>query len=249
MMNKLQKELGPKGLVVVGVTNEPESLVGKDVVKSKMRHPILITSGEDNERNYAIEGFPSGYVIDPDGVIVWEGHPGNLDEDWLKEQLAKLTVVPPVLPDEWKDVNAQFAKRKFGKAQAALAKALVKAPDNAELKAASEWIGKALQDKLAAAKTAVTDGEFGRAMKHYTEVTAQFDGVPGAEAGKAGAEELKKDKAAADELGAYGKLQEAIAQWRKGELDKGVRGFAAVAKKYPDTPSGKRAAELAEGRD
>ncbi len=246
-MNKLQKELGPKGLVVVGVTNEPDSLVSKDVTKSKMKHPILMIKGEDTDRIYGIQGYPSGYLIDPDGYIVWEGHPGNLDQDWLKEQIDS-HAAPPVLPDEWKDINALFAKRKYGKVQAALNKALVKAPDNVELKAAADFITKSMDDKLAAAKSAVEAREFGQAMKLYTEVTTSFDGIPGAEAGKLGADELKKDKTAAEELAAFGKLQEAFVQWRKGELEKAVKAYVGIAKKYPDTPSGKRAAELAESR-
>jgi hypothetical protein len=245
-MNKLQKELGSKGLVVVGVTNEPDSIVSKDVAKSKMKHPILMVKGEDIDTWYGVDGYPSGYLIDPAGNIVWEGHPGNLDTDWLEEQLATITSVAPVLPEEWKDINGLLVKRKFGKAQAALGKALAKAADNAELKAAQDYITKALDDKLAAAKTATESGEFGRAMQLYTEAGTQFEGLPGVEAAKAGADALKKDKLAADDLAAHGKLQEAIAQWRKGEMEKALRAYSGVAKKYPDTPSGKRAAELAE---
>jgi hypothetical protein len=243
-MNRLQKELGPQGLIVVGVTNEPESLVTKDVEKSKMHHPILMISGEDTDAIYGIKGFPSGFVLDPDGNIIWSGHPGNLDEDWLKEQLAK-AVAPPVLPDQWKDIGALLAKRKYGKAHAAATKALVKAAGNADLKAVVDFVTKGVQSRLEAAKTNITGQEFGKAMKLYTEVSTLFDGAPGADAAKAGIDALKKDKAATDELAAWARLQDAVLQWRKGELDKALKAFAAVARKWPDTPSGKRAAELA----
>jgi hypothetical protein len=243
-MNKLQKELGPKGLVVVGVTNEPDSLVVKDFEKSKMKHPIVMVKGEDVDNWYGIEGYPSGYLVDPAGFIIWEGHPGNLDDEYLAGLLKDLKLAPAV-PAEFKEVNAALGTRKYGKAHAAIAKALVKAPESAELKAAQGFLTTSLAEKLEAAKAALDAQDYGKAGTLYGEVATLYDGVPGAEAAKPALEALKKDKAAAPELAAQAKLQDAIAMWRKGELEKAVKAYGSIAKKYADTPSGQRAAELA----
>ncbi len=95
----MQKEFGPKGLVVVGVTNEPESLVTKAVDGNRMKFPVAMTKGEDFERAYGVKGFPSSYLVDADGFVAWQGHPGNFDDDQLKE-LLEVVWVPPALPEK-----------------------------------------------------------------------------------------------------------------------------------------------------
>jgi hypothetical protein len=55
----MQEEFGPKGLVVVGVTNEPESLVTKHIDKKKMNFPVAIVGGDDFDRAYGVRAFPS----------------------------------------------------------------------------------------------------------------------------------------------------------------------------------------------
>jgi tetratricopeptide (TPR) repeat protein len=244
-MNKLQKELGPKGLVVVGVTNESDSEVEKDVKKSKMKHPIVIVKGEDVDRAYGIKGYPAGFLVDPAGNVIWTGHPASLEDEYLAGLLKDLKVAPEV-PAEFKDVNAALATRKYGKALTAINKALVKAPDSAELKAAQEFITSSLAGKLEEAAAALEAKDYGTANSLYGEIAAQYDGVAGAEAAKPALEALKKDKEAAPELAAQAKLAEAITNWRKGELEKALKAYQSIAKKWPDTESGKRAQELVD---
>src|SRR5262249_10358553 len=59
-LNSLLKDYGPRGLVVVGVTNEGEAMVAPDVEKKKMKYPIAVLSGEDFDQQYGIESFPTG---------------------------------------------------------------------------------------------------------------------------------------------------------------------------------------------
>ncbi len=247
-MNSLQKELGPKGLVVVGVTNEAESMVVKDVEKSKMAHPIVMISGEETDRVYGINGYPSGFLIDPSGTIVWSGHPGNLDKDELRAMVEKLGL-PPALPAEFKDIDELLAGNKLGKAHTALTKALVKAPDSGELKTALEFVTKSLEARLAEAKAHLDNSEFGEALRVWTEVSLRYEGAPGIEAAKAGIDALKKDKTAVEDLAAAEKLKDAVELWRKGDLDKALKAYATVARKYPDTATGKRAAELVSAHE
>jgi TolA-binding protein len=101
-------------------------------------------------------------------------------------------------------------------------------------------------DKLATAETAIGEGQYGKARRLYEELLDAWKDVPGADAAKAALAELKKDKEAKDELSASEKLDDAVELFRKGELEKAAKSFAVIAKKYPDTPSGRRAEELAE---
>jgi len=230
--------------VVVGVTDEPKSMVGPDVQKKKMQYPVASAVGADFMKQYGIKGFPTAFLVDADGFVVWTGHPGNFDESMLTELLNQVQVAPK-LPEADADIAAQFESRSFGKAWTALQKALAKAPDDADLKAAADGLSKSVESKLSEAKDFAAAGKFGQAQALYRELLDDYAGVPGAEAAKPALDALKKDPASKDELAAADKLADAIAQFRKGDLEKGAKAFASIAKKYPDTPSGARARELA----
>jgi thioredoxin-like negative regulator of GroEL len=241
----MQEEFGPKGLVVVGVTNEPESLVTKHIDKKKMNFPVAIVGGDDFDRAYGVRAFPSSFLIGPDGTVEWAGHPGNFPEDVLEKLLEKLDL-PPELNGDYADIRENLAARKYGKAWKAVERDLAKNPEDAQLKAASEFLGKGVTDRLAAAEAAIGEGQYGKARRLYDELLGPWSDVPGADAAKAALAELKKNKDAKNELAASDKLDDAIALFRKGELEKAAKSFAVIAKKYPETPSGKRAEVVAE---
>jgi thioredoxin-like negative regulator of GroEL len=240
----LQKEFGPKGLVVVGVTNEPESLVTKAVDGNRMKFPVAMTKGEDFERAYGVEGFPSSYLVDADGFVAWQGHPGNFDDDQLTE-LLKEVWVPPALPEKHAALAKLLGEKNLAKAKAALDKALAAAPDDAELKAAVESIAGRVTARLEAARAAEQDGDPARARKLYQEVVERFGGIPEADEARTALAALAKDKGAQPELQAADKLAEAIATWRKGDLEKGLKAMRGVAKKHEGTRAGAKAAEIA----
>lgn len=231
--------------MVVGVTNEPESLVAKTVTANKMKFPVAMTKGEDFERAYGVRGFPSSYLIDADGFVVWSGHPGAFEEGLL-EELLKDVWLPPALPERHAALNKLLAERNLTKAVAAIDKALAGAPDDADLKAASEALGGRVTALLEAAAAAEQENDFARARKLYTEAVERFAGVPAAAPAKTALAALAKNKAALPELDAADKLDEAVATWRKGDLEKGLKAIRAVARKHEGTVAGKRAAEIAD---
>ncbi len=230
--------------MVVGVTNEPDSLVSKDAVKKKMRFPIAMVSGEDFDRQYGVDGFPSAFLIDAQGFVAWSGHPGNFDDELITEALKDVDVIPPLAGD-YEAINELLAQRAFGKAWAALGKHLVKNQEDAVAKAAQGAIATLLEKRLGEAKAKAEGNAYGEALGRYEEIARLFVGVPGAEAAKPAAETLLKNKEAKNELAAWDKLQEAMSTFRKGDLEKAVKSYASIAKKYQGTPSGTRAAELA----
>jgi hypothetical protein len=241
----LQKEFGPKGLVVVGVTNEPESLVTKFVDSARMKFPVALTKGEDFERAYGVAGFPSSYLVDADGFVAWKGHPGNFDDEQLTE-LLKDVWVPPAVPEEHAALGKLLAEKNLAKAKAALDKALAAAPDDADLTAAVESIAGRITVRIEAARAAEQDGDPARARKLYQEVVDRFGGIAAADEARTALAALAKSKAAQPELAAADKLDEAIATWRKGDLEKGLKAVRGVAKKHEGTRAGAKAAEIAE---
>lgn len=229
--------------MIVGVTNEPESMVTKDVAKKKMKYPVAIVEGEDFDRQYGIRGFPTSFLVGPDGEILWTGHPGSFEPEMLEEHLQKLWL-PPTLPDKHAALNELLAERNLAKAWKALEKARAASPDDADLTAVAEKISARVTARLEEGRTAEQAGDFAAARRAYVEVTEVFGGVPGAEAAKTALADLAKNKLAKAELDAADKLDEALAQWRGGDLEKGLRGIRAVLKKHEGTAAGKVAAEF-----
>jgi hypothetical protein len=64
--------------VVVGVTNEDEDKVLAHVEKVGMEFPVAIVAPDEE---YAVEGFPTAFLIDAGGRIVWSGHPALFERE------------------------------------------------------------------------------------------------------------------------------------------------------------------------
>src|SRR5436190_16875642 len=86
--NELQKKFAERGLVVVGVTNEPEKLVEKYVADNKVEYPIFIEKSFHSFSALKFNGYPSAVLIDTKGAVVWTGNPGSIDEATIEKALA-----------------------------------------------------------------------------------------------------------------------------------------------------------------
>ena len=107
-LNELNQKMGPKGVVITGVNvwegeKNPESAKKvKDFVKAqgdKMSYAIAI-GGDKFLRDWLeaakVTGIPHAFVINGDGVIVWMGHPMQLNEKMLGDFLTGTKATEPV---------------------------------------------------------------------------------------------------------------------------------------------------------
>lgn len=235
--------------MIVGVTDEPKSLVEKHIESKKIAYPVAILE-PDEERLFDFNGFPTAFLIGPDGHIVWKGHPGNLDEEFPRDRLAALlatTAYVPPLSKEHKSIQKLLDKGEYGDAYVKIVKALEKEPDASELVDAKSRIEGLAAARLAQAQQAETAGEHGRALAGFETLETAFAGVPGAEPAAQAAEAIRdsEDETIERELSAWKDFESALATWRKGDLEKAVKAFARVGSKHEDTISGARAAEIA----
>jgi thiol-disulfide isomerase/thioredoxin len=63
------KTLGPRGLVIVGVTSEELSVVQPYVAQHKMTYPIAIDADQDAWRAFLISGIPTTIIVDKAGIV------------------------------------------------------------------------------------------------------------------------------------------------------------------------------------
>jgi len=86
-LNSLAKKFGDQ-LVVVGLSNEKESDV-KAMKSPQMNYAVAIDTQARMQKTLAVRGIPHALLIDPSGVVRFEGHPGYLTEAGVATLLRK----------------------------------------------------------------------------------------------------------------------------------------------------------------
>ncbi len=234
--------------MVVGVTNEPKSLVEEAIKKKRMKFPVAMVETPEEDA-YGVRGFPTSYLLDVDGTILWTGHPGNFDNEFGRkglEEALKRTRVPPAVPEEHeRTLGKLVAKGDYGKAWSAASKSMVKEASE-PLKAFVGALESMVTQRLEAARAAEEAGEFGRAAALYEEVVEHFGGLPGSTDAETALAALAKNEAAVDELEAAKKWREAMKVWREGDFEKALKSVGSIAKNFRKTPTGERAEAMVE---
>jgi thiol-disulfide isomerase/thioredoxin len=252
------KTFSPKGVVFMGLTDEPKAKVEPFAKEMKMVYPV--GCGSQAGSAYGVRGIPHAFIIDPSGNVAWEGHPmAGLDKA-LEAQLAK---TPPVMMSAQDKAAAMAVLEKaeaatkqgqYAVAAALLAK-LSRANDDPEVKARFEAAGKALADRAAAC---LEDGRKKMVAKEYLDASVALSE---AQAVAPGSEQATQAEALLKVLMEDPKAKAAIEQGRRerdadnlaAEIEKrGDRDPAAILKglddlatRFPDTKAGKAAAEKA----
>jgi hypothetical protein len=90
-LNRIHKSFGDK-VVVIGLSNEKEEVVRK-MTEPQITYFVAIDTQERMKRQVGVTGIPHAMIIDPNGIVRWEGFPllrgFELTETVLKEILDK----------------------------------------------------------------------------------------------------------------------------------------------------------------
>lgn len=100
-LTELQKQWKDKGVVVVGVSDEPASTV-KPFVEKMGEKMDYVVACDDNRLTYSgymeaygFNGIPTAFIVGRDGRVLWTGHPMNGLDKALEQAVAgKLEVKP-----------------------------------------------------------------------------------------------------------------------------------------------------------
>jgi len=71
-------------LVVIGLTDEPEETVRK-MTEPRIDYSIAIDTQHRSLSEVAVTAIPHALLVDPKGIVRFEGHPGRLDEASLEK--------------------------------------------------------------------------------------------------------------------------------------------------------------------
>lgn len=86
-LNELQAKFADQ-LVVIGLSDEAEADVRK-MKSPKIEYSIAIDTAATTSRAIQVRGIPHAIILDPTGIVRFEGHPANLNEKNLAGLLAK----------------------------------------------------------------------------------------------------------------------------------------------------------------
>jgi thiol-disulfide isomerase/thioredoxin len=85
-LNEIYKEYAPKGLQVVGITDEPDQTIRAFIKTNPIDYPVAIARQEVLE-TFGISGIPQAFLVNKEGNIVWQGHPMSLSKEEIKKIL------------------------------------------------------------------------------------------------------------------------------------------------------------------
>ncbi|WP_395737387.1 TlpA disulfide reductase family protein [Prosthecobacter sp.] len=79
-LNEVYKKFKPKGLEIIGVTNEDRPTVNAFLKDVPIDYHVAFDNGGKFSKPFGIKGIPHAMILDKDGKVVWEGHPMSLKD-------------------------------------------------------------------------------------------------------------------------------------------------------------------------
>ena len=242
-LNQLWEKYKDKGVVLIAVTNEGRKLVDAFVAKNGPKYPIVVESS-DSADSYEIAGFPSRFVIGPDGKIA-----GNSFDEGLVDSLLAKQRIPPKLPEKAVDAAKLLEKGKYADARKSLeafAAGKVSADDAESANAAVKWIDDAAAASLASAADSETAGDIAGAAQGYEDVAADFAGLEAATKAADALKALLAVPAKKNEVDGAKALAKARGEARDMTPKKAIPVYKAIATKFKGTKAGEKAQKYME---
>jgi peroxiredoxin len=94
----LNEQYKDKGLVMIFVAYESKAKLESYVKQYKITWPIAIEPTKTAQKAYGARGYPTSFVIAPNGKVAWKGHPANKGlEETIKALLPKVKKIAEVV--------------------------------------------------------------------------------------------------------------------------------------------------------
>ncbi|MCG3136023.1 MAG: hypothetical protein HMLKMBBP_03818 [Planctomycetes bacterium] len=223
-LNKLVDSLGARGLTVLAVSEEERAPVE---TWTTFKKPKFGTARVDTatiemlRKAYPYPGMPWGFVIDPDGVVRWAGHPQGLAEKDVTPHLERVSK-PPELPATLADAQAAFDDGRFAAARTLLSAAADSGKlDRTDAKWARDtvaWIDRRRPVHFAEIAELEAKAWWWDAWERYTDFQRRFEGLDLCAEAKAKAEAIRKDPKAAQDLTDGDDYTKAVGFAKEGKL-------------------------------
>jgi thiol-disulfide isomerase/thioredoxin len=109
---KLAEEFGKDGFHVLSISDEPKDVVLQFLTQLNVTEITYTMGVGGGAAAYPAPGIPKAFLIDVDGKVVWEGHPGQLTNGMIEAEVKKVKLTP--------ELRAAAAERALAYAEALL---------------------------------------------------------------------------------------------------------------------------------
>lgn len=248
-LNELHEKYGEQGLTVVAVSKQDASTVQKFVDEFGAVYPTVCEKS-DSMRSYGRNSYPSAFLINTNGRILWVGNPGSLSDGTIDEAFENTKILPD-WPSTLKSVKKAFLKDKYADALAKVSKEIEKGKLEGEDATAAEgiqaWLDWYGSSALEGARKEAEEGKVYEAASTYEHVAAVFKKHDFAKEADAAMKELLSDKDRKLEYKAGEKLAKIMEEIKELKPKKALLKIKPLlGKKYRETAAGKKAAKVAE---
>lgn len=247
-LQALHDKFNDKGFQILAVSKETEALIDSKLIKAKNATYGVVKA--DIGALYKTSGIPHCWVLDAEGKCIFEGHPAGVSEQSVEEWTKDLapTKVGKELAKELKNGVKAFEEGDLGKAMAEAKDA--QASEDEAVKADGAYLESLVQKhidmytgKMEAAKNS---GDLMKLGKTLEEASEKFKGSEQGDKWKDELKELEKSDAYKDTKKASEELEKIRDKLQDMRPSSARKKLEKIAEKYPDTPAGKEAAELAK---
>lgn len=191
-----------------------------------------------------MRGRPSAYLIDHEGVVIWEGHPGALTDAIIEEAVARAEADGPWDPGERHEVLKRAVKSaqegKLGTAWKAAESARKKAADDAAAIAAIDGFQAEIAERgermLSKAKGMTSEGRYFQAVEYLDGKMAVFKGAPMEKEWKAVIKDWMSSKQGKAQYDLDKKRRGALEDARDGDMEKAIKELKKLQEKAEGLP-------------
>jgi len=215
------------------VTSESKAETEPWVKEKGAKYAYAYDKGGKFQNAMGVNGIPHALLVNSQGAIVWEGHPGSLNEEEIRKALTGALKRPLWdLPKTFAPVKTAFLKGDFATA----IKAASAMPGD-DAKQLAETIKSVVAGTLASADKKKSDGDFLGAQKDYQRLAKGVKGLPEEQAVAEGIAFLTKDADAVKGIKLQKELEKILELPAKSKGDKAKRREAleTFATKNPGT--------------
>jgi thiol-disulfide isomerase/thioredoxin len=260
-MVQLNQRYGPMGMQMIGISLDQDRAAMAEAVRAKsLNWPQFIdgTGGKQFAGIWGVDSIPRTFIIGPDGKVLWTGHPARIDrelEKAFKEHPPQL-VDPVILADANAALEKANIAMKAGNTRAAL-QGLSKVPADAskdkefasKLEAARNALEAEAAKMLESVDPMIKQGDYVQAVAKLKELSSALEGSATGKKANArlaelsGKPEVKTALAKAERARRADAALDAAQKLKDGKKDADAYAhFKSVAKDYPDTDAGTKAA-------
>jgi thiol-disulfide isomerase/thioredoxin len=88
VLNRLQRDYGPRGLRVIGMARAPPAELAAFTRRVPLAYPIGSDPGGGLFDKLGVRSLPYAVLVDRNGIVVWQGDPGSLNRRTIETTLA-----------------------------------------------------------------------------------------------------------------------------------------------------------------